>query len=231
MALITFGTNITDARGSAGGSVYSRNKGGAYIRARTVPINPRSLKQQTVRNNFGANAKLWSGTMTGAQRAAWIAFAAANPLVNILGASIIVSGLAMSQKLNQRLAQMGIAAIVAPPANLNVVGIVVPTALAAVHGAGSVTLTTAAQPAPAGTSYYVFGAPPMSAGKKATSSAYRYLATVAPTAAAVSITVGTAYTAAFGSFLANQNINLIVAQINIATGAVTPGLPFSAIAT
>lgn len=231
MALLTFGTNITQASGSAGGTTYSRNKGGAYMRARIKPVNPKSAKQRLVRTNFAANAKVWSATLTAAERAAWLAFAQANPLVNVLGASIIVSGMAMMMKLNQVLSQIGVSTIVTPPANLNVPVLAAAIGLSAVHSTGAVVVSTNTQAVVSGAEYYLWGAPPMAAGKKAAASQYRYLGTALATSAGIVITISGFYTGVFGSFATGQNIQILVATVNTASGAVTPALSFNTLAT
>src|SRR5689334_711787 len=101
MALIQMGTVVTDIRNSIGGVTFSKNRGGSYARKKVSPVNTPTPAQAAVRANFGANAKLWSGTLTADQRQAWGFFAQANPLVNVFGNSILVSGLNMLMKLSQ----------------------------------------------------------------------------------------------------------------------------------
>lgn len=229
MALIATGSVVSDIRGSIAGTTYSRNKGGLYARARVAPINRNTPAQTFVRNNFAANAKLWSGTFTASERAAWTAFAAANPLVNILGASIIVSGLAMSQKLNQVLSQIGAAFITDPPPDLSV------PALATVTGAdvsvgGPVEFETTAQAVVAGAKYYVFATTPLAAGKSPQSSQFRFIAAKAAVAAAVTVDISAEYEAIFPTVLAaGLVVGLLIATVNVDSGAVTPGLRFNAV--
>lgn len=230
MALIAAGSVVSDIRGSIAGTTYSRNKGGLYARARVAPINRNTPAQSLVRANFATNAKRWSGTFTDSERASWTAFAAANPLVNILGASIIVSGLAMAQKLNQVLSQIGAAAITAPPPDLSV------PPLAAVTGAvldstlPGLTIDTAAQTVVAGAKYYVFATPPLAPGKTPQTSQYRFIGAYAATAAATSIDASAEYTALFGSsYTAGQSFGAIVSTVNVESGAVTPGLVFNGV--
>lgn len=226
MALIALGSVATEIRGSIGGVTYSRNKGGAYARARVAPINRKTPAQTLVRANFAANAKAWSGTLTSAERAAWTAFAAANPLVNILGASIIVSGLAMLLKLNQVLSQIGEPNIVSPPPDLAVDAMAAPTSVTATHSAQTVVVNTAAQTVDAGASYYIFATAPLAAGKTPGTSSYRYIGTYPGVAAAVAVDISAAYIALFGAFGAGASIGVAVATVNTASGAVTPAVIF-----
>jgi len=85
--------------GSVGGVVASRNAGGAYLRNRTVPVNPNSLRQQQSRLGFAASAIAWRA-LTAAQRAGWDSYAVATPVLNRLGENITISGLAMYVRTN-----------------------------------------------------------------------------------------------------------------------------------
>ena len=229
MALLAFSSIVNDARGSVGGTTFSRNKGGAYARARVAPVNPRSPKQSAVRAAFAANAKQWTGVFTPAERTAWTAFAAANPLVNILGASIIVSGLAMAQKLNQVLTQIGEPTITDPPPDLSVPALPVPTSAGASAGTSLLTIDTAAQSAFDVAEYYIFATPPLAGGKKPGTSAYRFLGNFEPAAAAVTIEIGSNYAAQFGAWNVGASIGLAVSTVNSETGAVTPATIFNLI--
>ena len=231
MALVTFGGLVSAARGSVGGMTVSRNKGGAYLRARVAPINVKSPAQTLVRANFAANSKAWSGTLTPAQRASWTAFAQANPQINTLGASIIISGLAMYNKLNQVLAQIGGTQLLAPPVDLSVPALAAITGAISASGAGTVELQTDAQSVEAGAAYYVFATRPMAAGKTATTSDYRFVASVPAVAAAVVVDISAAYIALFGAIGEGASIGVQGGTVNTVSGAVTPALRFNIQAT
>ena len=83
---------VAAASGSLGGATFSHNRYGSYIRKRIVPVNPGSSGQVVVRNFFATLAVLWSQTLTQAQRNAWIAYAAAVPISDALGAAINITG-------------------------------------------------------------------------------------------------------------------------------------------
>jgi len=80
--------------GSVGGVVASHNKGGAYLRNRSVPTNPRTNRQQLARQALGGAAESWK-TLTGAQREQWEGYSSSTPVVNRLGESITLSGFNM----------------------------------------------------------------------------------------------------------------------------------------
>jgi hypothetical protein len=231
MALLTLGSVVTDIRKSIGGTTYSRNKGGAYARARVAPINRNTPAQSQVRANFASNAKLWSGTFTAAERTAWAAFAAANPLVNILGASIIVSGLAMAQKLNQVLAQIDQPVITTPPPDLSVPALAAPLSITTDSTTGAIIINTNDQSLVAGANFYVFATPALAAGKTPSTSDYRFVQNTAPTAVAASVDISDKWAALFGSFSAGASIGIACGTVNTETGAVTKAVIFNAIAT
>jgi hypothetical protein len=107
MALIKAGGLIAEIRGSLGGSVFARNRGGAYVRNRSVGINPQSVDQVRVRQVFSDLAVLWSSTLTESQRDAWEQYAANVPLINPLGEARQVTGLNMYVRSNALLLDTG----------------------------------------------------------------------------------------------------------------------------
>src|SRR5438093_2554118 len=100
--------------GSQGSRTFSHNKGGAYTRNRRIPVNPTTVAQGEVRNQLAASSANWAN-LTDAQRSAWAAYAATNPVIDRLGSSITISGQSMYVALNVRLQQMGQAVITDPP--------------------------------------------------------------------------------------------------------------------
>lgn len=91
--LIKLGDIVGQASGSLRSSTYSRNRFGAYIRNRTVPVNPQSARQTTVRTLMQILTSLWGGTLTPAQRAQWSTYGLNVPVLNRLGESINLTGL------------------------------------------------------------------------------------------------------------------------------------------
>ncbi len=92
MALIKFGGGITEMRGSIAGNVFSRNRSGAYARARTKPVNPNTDRQVVVRACMAFLTDRWAATLTAGQRAAWNLYASNVVMSNKLGESINLSG-------------------------------------------------------------------------------------------------------------------------------------------
>jgi len=83
---------VTAASGSVRGCVFSRNRSGAYIRGRGIPVNPASPQQQLMRTGLARAVARWTNVLTTAQRAAWNAWAANVPDTDALAQEIRHSG-------------------------------------------------------------------------------------------------------------------------------------------
>lgn len=72
---------LGELRGALGGTVFARNKAGAYVRQRVTPVNPQTVRQQTARYRFGNMSILFQSLST-AQKSCWEVFAGThfNPL-------------------------------------------------------------------------------------------------------------------------------------------------------
>jgi len=93
MAVIRFSEAINDARGSAGGTVFSRNRFGAYMRARTAPINPNSPSQISSRQLLNTMATYWRDTLSQANRDGWDLYAENTDWLNKIGQTVNLTGL------------------------------------------------------------------------------------------------------------------------------------------
>lgn len=91
MAKFTPGIGVGSISGSVGGSTFSRNRFGPYIRIKANPVNPRTPSQTSVRNSFGGFSSLWRGLSEG-QRNAWKAAAEVVANSNSLGFPNSISG-------------------------------------------------------------------------------------------------------------------------------------------
>ncbi len=92
MALIKFGGGVVQMSGSIAGNTFARNRYGNYVRARTKPVNPRSLFQQAVRTAMTEMTTRWSQTLTPVQRTAWNLYASSVNMLNRLGETINLTG-------------------------------------------------------------------------------------------------------------------------------------------
>lgn len=104
-----------EVRGSIANVTFSRNGSGAYIRNRSVPVNPKTPEQELVRVALSGSSNDWNVTLTAAERTAWDAYAAATPLPNRFGDPVATSGRQMY--LRQAVARIafGLTALAAAP--------------------------------------------------------------------------------------------------------------------
>ena len=114
MASIKLGPLVSDIRGSIGGTVLSRNNGGAYAKARVCPVNPNSAAQQVVRSIMASMFTFWSALSAGV-RTAWGVYAANVSMVNRLGDVINCTGYNMYARTRAVCQRIGIAIPAAAP--------------------------------------------------------------------------------------------------------------------
>lgn len=139
MALIKSGT-ITQASGSVGGFTFSHNRGGLYIRARTIPVDPSTIPQQRVRSTLAVAVEDWVNTLSQAQRDAWDLYAFNVPLPGPLGDLRNVGGLGMLIRAAVVAKQFGLPAILDAPTIFNVGSFTPITIAAASEGAQTVSV-------------------------------------------------------------------------------------------
>lgn len=119
MALVQLGPAVLDIRGSIGGTVFSKNRFGHYMRSRTTPVNPQSDRQNTIRNIIQSVANTWSTVLTQAQRDAWEVYAAAISFVNKLGETVNLTGFNHYVRSNSAVLLVGDSAVAAGPTALS----------------------------------------------------------------------------------------------------------------
>jgi len=103
-----FGGGITEMRGSMAGNVYARNRSGAYIRARTKPVNPRTARQCLARSRIMFLAEQWrESPMDDAKRLAWETYAKGVIWKNKLSENIKLTGYNMFVRSNAALLRAG----------------------------------------------------------------------------------------------------------------------------
>ena len=115
--LVVYGGGIMDARGSIGGQTHSRNRYGAYVRARTKPINPNTDRQSVARAVMAEVAASYLDSASSAQRLEWSVFASNMPEKNKLGQTINFSGYNQYVKSNCAAQNAGLPRILDGPVN------------------------------------------------------------------------------------------------------------------
>lgn len=152
--------------GSIAGITYAHNQGGLYSRARTVPTNPNTSRQQAVKSALTAMAGYWSATLTAQQRTDWGTYAANVPVTNALGQTINLSGQNMFMRANVIRQRAALAIIADAPTVFNL-GETITAITSIVVAGGTLTFTApvggAGTPA-AGRKLFRLG-PPQNAGR------------------------------------------------------------------
>ena len=99
---------VTQISGSIGGMTGSHNRGGQYLRARTIPTNPGTPQQNSIRQFVADLVNLWNSTVTALQRDAWDTYAVNVAFVNRLGDQTFLSGLNQYVRSNVPRLQAGL---------------------------------------------------------------------------------------------------------------------------
>lgn len=99
MAKIALGGGVAAISGKSGGTVFARNKGGAYMRNFVVPTNPSTTYQEEARDRLTQYSNEWR-TLTDAERESWNAWAAEHPVLDRLGAAKTLTGAQAYTKVN-----------------------------------------------------------------------------------------------------------------------------------
>jgi hypothetical protein len=218
-------------RGSLNGTVFSRNRAGAYVRTKVSPVQPLSEFSTVARGIFGNIAKAWAGTLDQAQRDLWTQYAADHPYTNVFGDNIILSGIAIFQAINRSILQIGGALIEVPT------DIVAGTALSA--GATPAVTETAneideisglvAATLGADEKLFVFATPPINPGRTPQRRQYRLLNQTSGTQPIIATDLFTYYNTRFGDPYATvgYQIGFIFRTIDPSTGS--HGAPFQTV--
>lgn len=114
MAIFTPGPAVGQISGRVGGSVFSHNRGGPYIRNGTIPVTSTTPEAIAAKTRLSTVSTAWKN-LTDAQRRAWTDWAVANPVTNRLGHSITLPANAAYISLNTRIAAAALTQIDVPP--------------------------------------------------------------------------------------------------------------------
>lgn len=114
MAKILFTAFLADARGKLAGTVFSKNRSGAYTRTKVTPVNARTSYQMAVRQRLGSFSATWRG-LTPEQRSLWNAAVANYPRTDQFGKTVQQTGAQLFIGLNSNLDNVGSTPIVTPP--------------------------------------------------------------------------------------------------------------------
>lgn len=214
-ALIKLTAFMDAISGSVAGTVFARNKGGAYAKSKSNPTNPQTVAQQTVRAAFASIAQSWRG-LANQQRAAWDAATDDYPYQNRLGETKTYSGSALHQSLNLNLNSIGVSPITAPLLPTTVAQL---TNLSVVANASAGTMVATAGFAtnPGSVTCAVFATESSSAGRTNLKNRLRKIAIVDGSALS-GTDLYTDYVAIFGVPISGAKIAYEIRTVNKTTG-------------
>ena len=158
------GAFVGDYSGSLGSTTFSHNKGGPYVKNKSIPTNQQSPARIAVRSGLITLSSAWRA-LTAGQRSAWDVFAASIPKSGPFGLPKFLTGHQTFISCNQNLAKVNTASI-DDPGSIPSITSEASVTVAAAGGAGTMTLTFPSAIA-ATERMYVRMSPPMSAGIKA----------------------------------------------------------------
>jgi len=216
MAKIKWGMIVTDGSGKLGGHVFSKNRGGSYIRTKVTPTNPQTTFQTAVRSIFAALSSKWSA-LTDANRKSYRDKVSLYSRTNVFGDLKNPSGKALHQRLNQNLVLTGQAQLdnCPDPSDVPYAGL---SAVAGSEAGGTMTITTNEDTT--GSKIMVFATGSLSAGTNFVKNKLRKIGVVDGGAGATA-SIQALYDARFTAPLENANLFVGVKIIN-ANGQASP---------
>lgn len=216
MALVKFTAIVDNISGKIKGTVFGRNKAGAYARGKGNPTNPQTASQSAVRAIFALIAQAWRG-LTPIQRAAWDNATDDYPYQNRLGDARTLSGSGLHQKLNLNLASVDEDSKTTPSlpsslelpssfkVDLNIVG-------------GTMEIEAPFQTLPVGkTKFALYATEPSSAGRTNLKNRLRKIGVVGSDVLDT-YNVLPEYSAKFGAPIEGSNIAFEIRPVEITTG-------------
>ena len=106
MALVKFGGGVAAISGKVAGTVYARNKSGAYMRNWAKPTNTPSESQVNNRARFASQSAAWSA-LDSTNKSSWESTAAGVTRVNRFGEPYVPTGRQIYLESNNNLASAG----------------------------------------------------------------------------------------------------------------------------
>lgn len=226
MAKVKFTSVVADIRGKIAGHVFSRNRGGSYIRTKVTPNNPQTGAQVAVRALLTQFSQGWRG-LTEEQRESWRSAVSNFSTTDIFGDLKNPSGSQLYNRLNINIVNAGGIAISVPPSPTGAIGVESIEATVAVT-ADTFDLDYTPDPIPAGHALVVEATSQVSVGVKNVNSKFRQIA-VLPAASTGTEDLFALYTAKFGALTAGQRVAVRARMVNILTGERSQSLVTSVI--
>lgn len=221
MAKLKFTAVVADMRGKLNGSVFSKNRGGAFVRTKVTPSNPQSSYQAAVRSILGGLAQGWR-SLTQAQRDGWNSAVSNFTGTDIFGDIKTPSGINLYTKLNANLAEAGQAYISTPPLPQGAASLTDLRATADVSNA-EIEVTAGVGNVPADNVLVIRATSQVSPGKKFLKGMHRNIALITSGQPLI-VNVWASYISRFGTPVAGQKIGIECYYINTVTGEKSPAI-------
>lgn len=227
MALVIYGEMVPLWSGSVGGTVHSNNRGGNYVKNKSIPLNPATARQTLIRGLTAGFAQAWRG-LTDAQRTAWNQATINFPVTNPLGSTVILSGEQLYIRFNVVLANIGAGQIFTPPnpitisnfQSFSIAATLATLTITATYIGGTTTV-------PASMPLIIYATAPLSAGVSNFNSRLRQITVLGPGSSTAGASIFAAYVAKFGAGPATgTRVGVKIVSASSLTGQV--GIPITA---
>lgn len=213
---IQYGAGIVNGSGKLAGWVASRNRGGAFMRAKVTPLNPSTSYQQNARGILGSLSTQWS-QLTEAQRLSFNNAVTDFSRTDIFGDVRNPSGINLFVKLNANLINTGRAQITTAPAKEEIRFSAIESIVMDVS-TQAVTITLADDTLD-GKLVLAFATPTLTNGTRFVKNRLRSIGSVEILGSV--ITLSAEYVAKFGAFALGANI-VVGFRVITATGQASP---------
>jgi len=228
MALVKFGSVITDSRGTIGGTSLKWSRQGNVMLRKPQPVKHATPAQTVIRAGFADLSKRWWSVLTPTQRTDWRELAAANPRPNLWGEEFPLAGLALYIAVNRALVQGGNLTTDDAPADQTYTTL--STVTLTVTAPSTASLAWTPTPAPTDHQLLVFASRKNSPGIANWDGSWRYIKASAIEATSP-LTISSELLSLFGALTTGRQYAVRAKFLNTANGAFTPDLVTSAIAT
>ena len=222
MAIFTPGPVVASISGSVGGTTFSHNRGGRYMRNRSIPVASTTTYAMNVKALMAARSQAWQ-SLTTAQRAAWLAFAQQTPVLNALGNAFTRSGHQAYVAINFRLALNSFALITAPPIVAAQPALLTYTQTYDI-GAGVESATYTATPLGATSYLWIRAALVDSAGKTYIKNLLKFIG-LSAAAQASPFSIESLVNTRLGTQTVGQTLHTEISVFDSATGLLSPARP------
>lgn len=205
MAKILFTAVVADMRNKLAGTVFSKNKAGAYARTKVSPVNRRTADQTIVRQRLGTLSQGWRG-LSSEQRSAWSSASANFPKKDQFGNTYFLTGAQLYVGLNTNLATAAQSGITTPLAPVEIPEYTIETVTA--DASTPNLLITMSGAVPAGCTLIVQATQQVSAGRTFVSNLFRQINVIPAGTAMAARDFIIGYTAKFGALAAGNVIGI-----------------------